>query len=58
MASANVFIIARPSEVYVVRTLSAILFSMTVSVIAVSALLLVLHQAVRVLGGYGNPPAA
>ena len=43
MASANVFIIARPSEVYVVRTLSAILFSMTVSVIAVCALLLVLH---------------
>ena len=41
--AANVFIVARQYDVYVIRTSSAILVSTAVSVISVSALLLVLH---------------
>jgi malonate transporter len=41
--AANVFIVARQYDVYVVRTSSAILVSTVVSVFSVSALLLVLH---------------
>jgi predicted permease len=41
--AANVFIVARQYDVYVVRTSSAILVSTAVSVLSVSALLLVLH---------------
>jgi len=41
--AANVFIVARQYDVYVVRTSSAILVSTAVSMISVSALLLVLH---------------
>jgi predicted permease len=41
--AANVFIVARQYDVYVVRTSSAILVSTAVSVVSVSALLLVLH---------------
>ena len=41
--AANVFIVARQYDVYVVRTSSAILVSTVVSMISVSALLLVLH---------------
>ena len=41
--AANVFIVARQYNVYVVRTSSAILVSTAVSLISVSALLLVLH---------------
>ena len=41
--AANVFIVARQYDVYVARTSSAILVSTAVSMISVSALLLVLH---------------
>ena len=41
--AANVFIVARQYDVYVVRTSSAILVSTAVSMISVSVLLLVLH---------------
>jgi malonate transporter and related proteins len=41
--AANVFIVARQYDVYVVRTSSAILVSTAISVVTVSALLLVLH---------------
>ena len=41
--AANVFIVARQYDVYVIRTSSAILVSTAVSMISVSALLLVLH---------------
>jgi malonate transporter len=41
--AANVFIVARQYDVYVVRTSSAILVSTAVSLISVSALLFVLH---------------
>jgi malonate transporter and related proteins len=41
--AANVFIVARQYDVYVVRTSSAILVSTAVSMISVSGLLLVLH---------------
>ena len=41
--AANVFIVARQYDVYVVRASSAILVSTAVSMISVSALLLVLH---------------
>jgi malonate transporter len=41
--AANVFIVARQYDVYVVRTSSAILVSTAVSIFSVSALLLVLH---------------
>ena len=41
--AANVFIVARQYDVYVVRTSSAILVSTVVSMISVAALLLVLH---------------
>ncbi len=41
--AANVFIVARQYDVYVARTSSAILISTAVSMISVSALLLVLH---------------
>jgi malonate transporter and related proteins len=41
--AANVFIVARQYDVYVVRTSSAILVSTAVSIVSVSALLLVLH---------------
>jgi malonate transporter and related proteins len=41
--AANVFIVARQYDVYVIRTSSAILVSTAVSVVSVSALLLVLH---------------
>ena len=41
--AANVFIVARQYDVYVVRTSSAILISTAVSIASVSALLLVLH---------------
>jgi malonate transporter len=41
--AANVFIVARQYDIYVVRTSSAILVSTAVSMISVSALLLVLH---------------
>jgi malonate transporter len=41
--AANVFIVARQYDVYVVRTSSAILVSTAVSMISVSALLFVLH---------------
>jgi len=41
--AANVFIVARQYDVYVVRTSSAILVSTAVSMISVSALLLILH---------------
>jgi malonate transporter len=41
--AANVFIVARQYDVYVVRTSSAILISTAVSIVSVSALLLVLH---------------
>jgi malonate transporter and related proteins len=41
--AANVFIVARQYDVYVVRTSSAILVSTAVSVVSVSGLLLILH---------------
>lgn len=41
--AANVFIVARQYDVYVIRTSSAILVSTAVSMISVSALLIVLH---------------
>ncbi|MBA3701369.1 MAG: AEC family transporter, partial [Rubrobacteraceae bacterium] len=41
--AANVFIVARQYDVYVVRTSSAILVSTAVSMLSVSALLLVLQ---------------
>jgi malonate transporter and related proteins len=41
--AANVFIVARQYNVYVARTSSAVLVSTAVSMISVSALLLVLH---------------
>jgi len=41
--AANVFIVARQYDVYVIRTSSAILVSTAVSVVTISALLLVLH---------------
>jgi predicted permease len=41
--AANVFIVARQYDVYVVRTSSAILVSTAVSIVSVSGLLLVLH---------------
>ena len=41
--AANVFIVARQYDVYVVRTSSAILVSTAVSVISVSCLLIILH---------------
>jgi malonate transporter and related proteins len=41
--AANVFIVARQYDVYVIRTSSAILVSTAVSVVSVSVLLLVLH---------------
>ncbi len=41
--AANVFIVARQYDVYVARTSSAILVSTAVSILSVSALLLVLH---------------
>jgi malonate transporter len=41
--AANVFIVARQYDVYVIRTSSAILISTAVSIVSVSALLLILH---------------
>ena len=41
--ASNLFIVARPYDVYIVRTSRAILVSTVVSMISVSALLLVLH---------------
>jgi malonate transporter len=41
--AANVFIVARQYDVYVVRTSSAVLVSTAVSVVSVSGLLIILH---------------
>jgi hypothetical protein len=49
--AATVFIVARQYDVYVAHTSSAILVSTAVSMISVSALLLVLQHAARCSGG-------